>query len=394
MPEPPREIGSEFHWDPAALLGTAQGGGLPARHELYATGCGALTSLVRWLAPRGRLHLPSYFCMGVAEALAADIPVAWYRHLPDGLGPRWETLRPAGGDLVLAQNLFGRDKQAPWNAWIGAHPDITVVEDHSHDPFSGWARASTARYAVASLRKTLPLPDGGLLWSPRGLELPRPVGTESMGSQLKLAGMLLKSAWLAGRPIPKESFRALQLEGEHRLLGSAGPASAVTVAALPLLDVAGMRATSTSNVRALAAALPARTPAWRVLTGGPADAAPFRLQLVCPSETVRDGLLKHLAGNGIFAPVHWRQDGPGLVSGDEEAAGLASRMLTLPVDHRCGPDDLRRVTEVLAAFDPEPVKFGDHQLVAGAPTSADTASANRDATRGHNFATARDGNHQ
>ena len=353
MPEPPREVGSEFHWDPAALMSAERGGGptdwLPARHELFATACGAMTSVLRQL-PKGRLHMPSYFCMGVAEALSADVPLAWYRHLPDGTGPRLETLRAADGDVVVAQNLFGRDDRAPWDEWIRAHPGVTVLEDHSHDPFSAWARASTAQYAVASLRKTLPIPDGGLLWSPRGLELPRPSGEPSPGAGLKLAAMLLKSAWLDGRAVPKDDFRALQRQGERVLLGSAGPASPFTAALLPLLDLAGLRSTSTRNAHALIAALPACTPQWQIRAGGPDDAAPFRVQLVCPSERVRNALLGHLARHGIFAPVHWRQDRAGLWSGDEAAADLAARMLTVPVDHRCGPEDVRRIAEVLMAF--------------------------------------------
>jgi hypothetical protein len=343
------EVGSEFHWDPAAIATTPESL-LPQPFELFATGCGALRTLLRQLAPPGRLHVPSFFCMGVAEALSADVPITWYRHLPDGAGPRLETLRALPGDVVLAQNLFGRDRQEPWAAWMRAHPGVTVVEDHSHDPFSDWARAGTAPYAVASLRKTLPLPDGGLLWSPRGLALPGPSGEESPGAQLKLVAMLLKSAWLDGRGVPKDDFRALQQRGEQALLGSAGPASTLTTTVLPLLDLAGLRAASTRNAHALIGALVARRGPWRVLTGGPADATPFRVQLLCDSEPVRDGLLAHLARHGIFAPVHWRQDRGGMWSGDEEAADLAVRILTVPVDHRCGPGDVRRVAEVLGAF--------------------------------------------
>ncbi|MFI7545286.1 hypothetical protein [Actinoplanes sp. NPDC049599] len=343
------EIGSEFPWDPAALAATPDPL-LPHRYELFATACGALSTLLRRLAPWGRLHVPSFFCMGVAEALSAYVPIAWYRHLPDGRGPRLETLRATTGDVVLAQNLFGRDQQQPWDAWMRAHPGITVVEDHSHDPFSAWARASTAPYAVASLRKTLPLPDGGLLWSPRGLDLPRPRGPESPGAHLKLAAMLLKQAWLDGRPVPKEGFRALQQRGEQTLLGSAGPAITLTRTMLPLLDLAGLRATSTRNAHALIGALAVRSPGWQVLTGGSAASAPFRVQLLCGSEPVRDALLAHLAGHGIFAPVHWRQDRHGVWSGDEEAADLAARILTVPVDHRCDPADVHRIAEVLGTF--------------------------------------------
>ncbi len=338
----PPEIGSEFHWDPGLLAGAGEDW-RPAGSELFATGCGALTALLRHLRPRGRLHMPSYFCMGVAEALSADTPIAWYRHLPDGRGP--QPPRAAAGDVVLAQNLFGRDEAGPWNAWMRAHPEVTVVEDHSHDPLSGWARTSEAAYAVASLRKTLPVPDGGLLWSPRGLGLPHPGGAESAGAHLKLAAMLLKAAWLDGLPIAKDDFRELQQRGEHDLLGSDGPASAFTVTVLPLLDVDGIRKRNIENARALCACLPERTDGWRVLGAGP-----FRVQLVCPDEEVRDALLGHLAVRRIFAPVHWRQDRTGLWSGDDEAAGLAETMLTVPVDHRCSAADVRRIAEVLLTF--------------------------------------------
>ncbi|AGZ40616.1 hypothetical protein [Actinoplanes friuliensis] len=357
-PEAHREIGSEFAWDPAALLGAEQGGGLPswlpAGHRLFATGCGALTALLRSLQPQSRLHVPSYFCVGVAEALSADVTIAWYRHLPDSAGPSFETLRAEPGDMVLAQNLFGREDRGPWDTWRSAHPGVTVIEDHSHDPFSGWAQSSTAAYAVASLRKTLPVPDGGLMWSPAGLDLPRPDGPESPGAHLKLTAMLLKSAWLDGRPIAKDDFRTLYAHGEHTLLGSTAPASTLTTAMLPLLDVEGLRAAGRYNAQALAAALPPSTPGWRALTGGPVDAAPFRIQLVCPSPPVRDSLLRHLASHGIYAPVHWRQNRAGVWSGDEQAADLADRMLTVPVDHRCRRDDIHRIAGILTAFSAEP----------------------------------------
>ena len=353
----PREIGSEFHWDAAVPLDAERGGlprWVPQRRALFATGCGALTAVLRALAPTGRLHVPSYFCMGVAETIAERVPIAWYRHLPDGRGPHWGTLRARDGDVVLAQNLFARDEPAPWAAWIEAHPGIPVIEDHSHDPFSAWAAASTAAYVVASLRKTLPLPDGGLVWSPRGLALPEPHGPQNPGAPAKLAAMLLKGAWLHGQPIDKDRFRALQQQGERELLGHAGPACSFTVAALPLLDVAGLREAGARAVRELTGMLSTRTPEVWVSSPGPAPdgAAPFRLQLRCAAPGVRDQLIAHLARAGIFAPVHWRQERGGSWSGDHEAAELAGRMLTLPVDHRCDVDDLRRIADVVRAFAP------------------------------------------
>ncbi len=363
----PPEIGSEFHWEPAVLLNRARDSHLPPEHELFATGCGAMSVLLRFLRRPGRLHVPSFFCMGVAETLSADMPLAWYRHLPDGEGPHWGTLHARPGDVVLAQNLFGREPGDPWHDWIAAHPGVTVLEDHSHDPFSPWARSSTAAYAVASLRKTLPVPDGGLLWSPQGLEVPAPAGRPPEGSHLKLAAMVLKAAWLDGHPIAKDAFRALQQRGEQALLGSAAPPSAFTAAVLPALGITHIRTTSTRNARAVERLLPAslraaarpasfRQPAPTdtaalfpsVRSAAPNGAAPFRVQLLCPDEESRDALLGHLARNGIFAPVHWRQDRGNVWSGDEEAATYAARILTLPVDHRCGPADIHRLIELLS----------------------------------------------
>ncbi|GID27040.1 DegT/DnrJ/EryC1/StrS aminotransferase family protein [Paractinoplanes brasiliensis] len=333
------EIGSEFHWDPAVLLNDARDGLLPPGHALFATGCGALTVLLRHLARPGRLHVPSFFCMGVAQVLGAHMPLAWYRDLPSPVRP---------GDVVLAQNLFGRSDGAVWREWIPAHPEVTVIEDHSHDPFGPWAANSIAAYGVASLRKTLPLPDGGMLWSPQGHDVPTPVAGPAPGSDLKLAAMVLKAAWLDGRPVAKAAFRDLQQQGERALLGSESAPSAFTTAVLPVLDIAGLRATATRNVRALEDLLPAPPGTF------PPGAAPFRIQVLCPDEPTRDGLLRHLAAHGIYAPVHWRQPTNGFWSGDPEAADLATRILTLPVDHRCTPGDIDRIAAVVASA-PMPV---------------------------------------
>jgi hypothetical protein len=59
---------------------------------------------------------------------------------------------------------FAKDSLPGWEERRAAS-EWLLVEDHSHDPFSPWAVGSSADYAFCSLRKTLPVPDGGLLWS-------------------------------------------------------------------------------------------------------------------------------------------------------------------------------------------------------------------------------------
>jgi hypothetical protein len=345
VPDSRWEVGSEFHWDDGVLkdaCGAAEEW-LPAPHALFASGSGALTTLLRGVRP-GRLHVPSYFCMGVVAALAEHADLGWYRELPDGTGPHLDTLDAQPGDAVLVNNLFGRGYREPWDAWSAEHPHVTVIEDHTHDPLSGWARSSTAAYCVTSLRKTLPVPDGAVVWSPRGEPLPSPAGAESPAAALKLTAMVLKAAWLDGRDVDRPAFRELQQAGELGLRDCAAPASAFTRGVLPRLDVWRLRSARAENARALVKSLGA---GWQLLDYGPPDAVPFNVQLLCGSEAARDALLAHLARERIFAPVHWRQPATEFWSGDTEAADYASRVLTVPVDHRYGAVDTERVASVL-----------------------------------------------
>jgi hypothetical protein len=348
------EVGSEFHWDDDALVdaGAERPDWLPTPHTTFSSATGALSALISALTAATRLHVPSYFCMGVAEALTPRVKLAWYRELPDGQGPHLDTLDAAPGDAVLVVNLFGRGRREPWDAWSREHPLVTVIEDHTHDPLSAWARASAASYCVASLRKTLPVPDGAIVWSPRGENLPRPVLGASTGASLKLTAMILKTAWLRGRDVDKSEFRALQMAGEAALRGSATAPHALTHVVLPLLDVWRLRSIRADNARALAKSMQPRTSAWHPVSYGSPEAVPFNLQVLCTSEASRDSLLAHLARERIFAPVHWRQSATGFWSGDHQAVDYASRMLTIPVDHRYRAADVGRIVEALERFAP------------------------------------------
>src|SRR5690606_20748126 len=101
------------------------------------------------------------------------------------------------------------------------------IEDHTHDPLSPWAAGSTASYCVASLRKSLPIPDGAALWSPSGRALP---SVEKQGPNRraavfdKLAAMMLKTQYLAGTLPDQSLYRDLAIRGESEL-ASAAPAA-------------------------------------------------------------------------------------------------------------------------------------------------------------------------
>jgi hypothetical protein len=98
--------------------------------------------------------------------VAGLIEIAVYADDPCRPEPDWSTLQPANDDVVLAVNYFGIRSGEPWRRWHEKR-SCFLLEDHSHDPVSGWALHSRADYAFSSLRKRMPVPDGAILWSPK-----------------------------------------------------------------------------------------------------------------------------------------------------------------------------------------------------------------------------------
>ena len=360
------EAGSEFHWSDDLVGDRVDRGALPPGGEAFASGAGALLTLVRHAGVRV-LHVPTYFCIDVVEVLAPHVDVQWYRELPDGRGPRLATLRPRPGEAVLAVNLFGRGDPAPWRIWSREHPEVLVIEDHTHDPWSNWARTSRAPYCVASWRKTLPLPDGAVLWSGRGLPVPPAVGDDNPGAVLKATAMRVKRDWLGGADVRKEDFRDLQLAGEEAITGCAARPLDATLDLFGRLDLSALRARRAANGRLLTdllARVPAGRRTWAPPPPVPPHVVPFGVQLFCTTGEARDALKRGLVERRIYPAVHWTQDPTGLWSGDDAARALGDRTLTLPSDHRYGYSDLVRIVEAVREVAADSAT-GERQTVAG-----------------------------
>jgi hypothetical protein len=89
-----------------------------------------------------------------------------------------------------------------------------TIEDHSHDLLAPRALESRADYAIASLRKTLPLPDGGVVWSPRDRSVPPELsitGQHASSALLRLSGMILKRDDLQGEASAKSAYREMSV---------------------------------------------------------------------------------------------------------------------------------------------------------------------------------------
>ncbi len=354
------EHGSDFHWVDPPPHAAAGGSDVPwgAGARAYGSGRDALRALLRWgQAQKGweRLWVPSYFCQDVIAAMQHEaLPLLAYTDTPLRPGPELhDDLRH--GDALLWVNHFGL--RGPFDRSV-VPSGVILIEDHTHDPFGPAAAQSQADWCIASLRKTLALPDGGLLWSPRNHALPA-AGTESLqreeASLRRFTGMQLKRLYLQGQPVAKETYRRLLLQGEAGMGG--GEIAAMTDWSSALLALlvgstayrTAQRAARQANVRAAAETLEA-CPWLQVLAAYHPEAIPFSVVLVFDEAARCAEVRRRLIAARVYPAVLWPLEARCIDGIGEEEISLSRRLLSLHADTRYTPDDMRAVAALVERF--------------------------------------------
>jgi len=354
--EPRIEYGSDQHWIDLEMEprpGPAPEVPWNSAAPLFGSGRDALRVLLDWGMREHRwrrLWLPSFYCQEVPAALrelASDgLQLRAYADGPDDPEPAIAGIPVEPGDVVLVANQLGTRR--PPAALDDVARTAVVVEDHSHDLAGPWAMRSRSHYAIASLRKTLPLPDGGVAWSPLGLPLPpEPDLTEEHASAAfaRLTAMLLKARYLAGEGIPKTTFLAEARSGAARIAD--GPASGIATVSrelLPTLPVAAWRRQRRRNFRTLLAAL-GPLGLDRVFEPPP-GATPYALTLALETAERRESVRQGLIGADVYPAILWTLDDPAVEGIPSEHVDLARRVLSIHCDHRYGDADMIRIAGI------------------------------------------------
>ena len=144
-------------------LGVADTNAFLQSLEFLSSGRDALLRILKLenFSDTQTLWIPEYFCPSVVRILRKVANVKFYFDSPIEQSPNFETLTPAENDAVLIVNFFGWRNFQLWQDWQNSQTKkLIFIEDHSHAPFSNWAMNTQVDYSFASLRKTLPLPDG------------------------------------------------------------------------------------------------------------------------------------------------------------------------------------------------------------------------------------------
>ncbi|HNR13146.1 MAG TPA: hypothetical protein PKM59_07535 [Thermodesulfobacteriota bacterium] len=341
------EHGSEFHW-----IGAIDSRGESDQHPWSGQGLsfGSGRDALRALSQIGRdflgwkkLYVPSFLCQEVVGALVGEgIRIESY---PDDPQTAIEAPCPNYDEALLVVNTFGLRPR--WRRPAGSAG--AVIEDHTHDPWSDWARSSEADYCIASLRKTLPVPDGGVLWSPKGQLIPgRPVLTPAhhTAATRKLEAMLLKALYLDGYPVEKKTFRDLAIDGEKEIAsGEISAIDHVSAALVSIIHPIKWREQRRQNHAHLAAHLIGMAD-LDVIEVKDSGSCPFSVIVVCRDNRIRDRLRQKLIEQRIYSAVLWPLESCA-VAVPEASVALSRCVLSLHCDGRYDKPDMDRVAEAV-----------------------------------------------
>ena len=331
-------LGGEFEID----LGIQRDAFQPASDTYYyASGRAALYQILKSMKNRvNKIWFPDWLCHTMVEAAQkAGFEYEFYE-LSDMFLATVEALDAKSfkdGCLVLLLNYFGlQDLTSTAKAIKEAYPNTIVIED---DVQAYWEFAERenpyADYRFTSLRKALPIPDGGLVYTKHTLPI---VTGENTFAPLKFKAGVMKqnrgrdgikdedylSLFKQGDALIPENYESVMSEDSKRLFAGT--------------DLHRAKAQRQSNAKYLTERLAEKgIPPLIEVTE---DSVPLFVPVYLEN---RDEVRRRMFQHEVFCPVHWPLEGMSVKKGKE----MAEHELSLIVDQRYTDKDMDLMLSLL-----------------------------------------------
>lgn len=336
-----KEFGSDFHYIDTYDSGRAHLTDVFRGATLLADGRQCIVALIRQYVWK-RLWMPDYFCYEVIDTIKnqTGIEVQYYADSP------FEECKVGNlpyeeGDVLLRMNFFGMRGQRS-----NKNIPCPVIEDHSHDPFGHWALYSDADWCISSIRKILPLPEGGMMWSPKGHQLTNELNSSEENENIaaiRWEGMEMKASYLEGGDISKDEFRKKYTETEE-FFDRAEPSriderSKDIVA--KKLDINLWQIAKRKNWILLRSLVNGRC--CKIVEPEDETCTAFSLVILLDTKEKRDTLRKRLIEACVYPAILWNVPD----SASKSSKDFSERMLSIHCDGRYTEDDVRQLADIL-----------------------------------------------
>lgn len=313
--------------------------------QFFSSGRAVLYAIIECIkANKGisRILLPDYLCSSIVDTvITCGISHEFYS-VNDFLFPDLNDvavkLKP--NDAILVINYFGLLGLSDAYVSIKAiDKTVTIIEDDVQAlPSFLTPLQENVDFAFTSLRKWLPIPDGGLAKAKGNIELPAAHDLNTF-AQYKLSGLFLKGNRDMG--ITDDSIYLDLLSKGESLIDSnlTSKASDYTVnyflTKYPHLNFNLRKRNSDYLVNGL------NSIGIKPLVDVPSDVIPFFIPIWLED---RNQIRKEMFKENIFCPVHWPLEGLKVKKGAE----MAEHELSLIIDQRYTFSDLDRILNILA----------------------------------------------
>lgn len=157
--------GSIFHKEDTLHIANNSNTSFLGEHELFYAGRYAIKYVIFCILEHRTIEhiwLPNYYCPYVKNWLEQEFStIKYYDVDPFDANSQVNWSSFSASDLVIINNYWGLKETS-----IPKSERPLVIEDHSHGWLSKGCVESTADFCISSLRKTLPIPLGGIAWKP------------------------------------------------------------------------------------------------------------------------------------------------------------------------------------------------------------------------------------
>lgn len=337
------EIGSIFEIDPRSLfVVTKEGSGIfpfegsqQWNFSYFNTGRAAIEALLVYLKGQGKrkVWLPGYDCSSVLDsAKRAGIDIEHYevdRELNIDSSVFGKLQR---SDILYLVNFFGKPESQNTLELVKAaqKKNIVIVEDLTLGLLSKGEKVGFGDYLIGSVRKWLPITDGGFVASLKQLPEFNKEQAANDYTFYYFAAQIMKDSYLKDTTLDKQSFLDISKDGMKALFSDytireISKVAKIVIDATNLYKVAIKRC---ENYKYLYRLL-SEVSELRLMVA-PVDGMVPLGMVICVDN--RDDLFKCLIQNNIYCNIHWRENESTKLF--QDADYLSKHCLTIPCDQR------------------------------------------------------------
>lgn len=287
-----------------------------------------------------KIYLPSFYCYEVNSYIQKlPIQIQIYNCNPYSKKIQIDITNDST-NAVVCVDYFGLGMS---RKFLSKFSKIYLIDDLTHNLKN--LKKSKAHYVFASLRKELPVPVGGVLYSDFFYDFEERE-TSPISNQIsyqKITAMYLKLQYLNGKIKDKSFFRKNFSESEGNLSSSlkGSKMPVVSKEILNQLDISKILNQKNNNLKTVINNI--TLPININLNNGVKNTG-FGIVLKFKSQSERDDLKIYLIKNNIYPAILW----PNQLN--KEDIDLENKMLFIHIDYRYTEEDIKKITKKINMF--------------------------------------------